>query len=146
MYKHYLVLGAVSLLLMVGPVMAQDSSPTAAAPTGFGQEVREVRQENRQEREQVRTTIQQERKDMITGIKGENQDLRNQWKAETISKTPQQIKALRPTYIEQQKELIQKHVTERESFWTSAQTKWQTVKTDIKSAWSNLFAKWFGGK
>ena len=155
---------ALTTLTIVGSVFAEDNTPEPTEkpePTAVmhqeateapheGQEirnqVREIQQENKQERQEVRSTIRENRQEMITGIKEENKALRQQWQQEKAGKTPKEVKELRPTYIEQTKELIQKHVAERQTFWQSAKTQFQTLGDDIKARWTSLWSSWFGNK
>jgi len=139
-----LVLGA---LLLSGPVVfAQTGTPSPTPTDKFGEEVRELREQNNEERKTLHEQNKEERED----VREENKAAREQFRTDTknlmISKTPEERKVLRPTVVQARKDLLQKNVEKRKTVNMSIQARIDTFRQTVRTRWADLWNSFFGKK
>lgn len=146
-------MAAIALVLVTNPVMAEESELLPSpVPSGvrmrlqemkenreqFREEAKEMREENKENRKQMREEIKEERKEMIEENKQEREAFREEWK----NMTPEERLTAAPT----RKAMVKENIQERKSFFEETKTRWMNLGSSIRTGWKDLLNKWFGAK
>jgi len=138
MKKTILIAMIAFFPLSVSSVLA-DEIPTGMPP---GQAVKQLRQQNKAERQQIHKENREMRKNLIEENKREREQFRKNTKDMLKGKTIEERKALKPTIVQQRKDLFNANKEERKTLRQNVADKlasyWKKVKTDF---WSSIFKK-----
>lgn len=142
MKKTLFVFAAVLVLVSARFTLAQSPVPTK----NFGQEVKTLREENREMRQELRGTMQ------LTGAaqREENKETREQFREQTkemlLSTTPGQRKGLLPIIKSQRKTMNQGIVSNNKAIRIANWASLDKLRATIRTSWTNLWSSFFGKK
>lgn len=147
MKKKSLVMFALGAVLFTGSAVSAQTVTPSPVPTGkFGEEVRELRDKNQEERKILMDQNKEERDDLKEQNKTSREQFRTNTKNLMISKTPEERKALRPTIVQERKDLLQKNAESRKTLRESIQAKMDTFRQTVRTRWTALWNSFFGKK
>jgi hypothetical protein len=156
--KSLAVLGALSFLFIVLAVRAEDATVLTPTPKGkFGEAVRELREQNREERikvfegnqetrKQLREENKEEREDVREENKEERQTFREDTKKLLEGKTPEEKLTLMPTIQAGRKTLNVQNRTQMQTLkkaqWDSKKTVTENIRTNVDTFRSTVRSRW----
>lgn len=153
MKKTPLILAAIAAVLVTNPTFAQEvESLPSPVPSGvrmrlqemkenreqFREDAKEMRETNMEKKKQLREEIKEGRNEMREENKEEREAFREEWK----NMTPEE----RLTAVPSRKAMVKENIQQRKSFFETTKTRWTDLGTSIRSGWKDLMSKWFGSK
>ena len=166
--KLFFALFVLLFVLSAGNVLAQTVESTPPPSLRFGKDVRDMRQQNNQDRKDIRDLNKQMRDSFKYDAKAsreallkENKTERNQLNADQKKllegKTPEERLTLMPTLRAERKELQAENKTERmatqSAIWDAKKNvidniraNMDSFRTSVKSRWTALWNSFFGKK
>lgn len=132
--KSLIILSSIFIMFLMTSTQPVQAEDTKLKP----HEIRALREENLQKREDLRDENMKERQELRENSEQEREEFRTNTKMMLEGKTKEERKALRPTIIQQRKDVMKKLKDDRKALKDENTEERRSLFKSIRSAWENL--------